>query len=252
MKLISWNVNGIRSALGKGFVKYVEEEKPDIICLQETKIDQSKAGLLLDGYPYMYWNFAEKKGYSGTAIFSKIKPHSILYGIDKEHHDKEGRVITAEYDNFFLVTVYTPNSKRELLRLDYRKQWDIDFLAFVRGLEKKKPVIFCGDLNCAHTEKDIKNAKANYNKTAGYTQTEIDGFDNMINAGFIDTYRSLYPDKIEYSWWSVITNARSKNIGWRIDYFLVSKSLKDKVQDAFIRTQVLGSDHCPVGLILKE
>jgi len=252
MKLISWNVNGIRAAVRKGFVEYIASEQPDIICLQEIKTDKDNAQLLLDGYPYMYWNFAQKKGYSGTAIFSKIKPHGILYGIDKEHHDTEGRVITAEFDEFYLVTVYTPNSKQELLRLDYRKEWDHDFLQFVKSLEKKKPVIICGDLNVAHTEMDIKNAKANYNKNPGYTQVEIDGFENLLGAGFIDTFRNLYPDKIEYSWWSQMFGARARNVGWRIDYFLISPKLKSKLKDAFIQTQIMGSDHCPVGIVITK
>ncbi len=252
MKLISWNVNGIRAALKKGFVESMLKENADVICLQETKIDKENASLLLDGYPYLYWNFAEKKGYSGTAIFTKIKPQSITYGIDLKHHDTEGRVITAEFDGYYLITVYTPNSKRGLLRLDYRtKEWDKDFLAYAKKLEKKKPVIICGDLNVAHTDLDLANPKSNYNKTAGYTQKEIDEFTTLLGSGFIDTFREFYKDGGHYSWWLQMFNARERNIGWRIDYFLISKSLRPQLKDAFILPKVLGSDHCPVGIILK-
>jgi len=252
MKLISWNVNGIRAAVRKGFVESMLKVDADVICLQETKTDKDNAALLLDGYPYMYWNFAEKKGYSGTAIFSKIKPQSVTYGIDKEHHDKEGRVLAAEFDDYFLVTVYTPNSKRGLLRLDYRtKEWDRDFLAYVKKLEKKKPVIICGDLNVAHTELDIANPKSNYNKTAGFTQKEIDEFETMLSAGFIDTFREFNKEGGQYSWWLQMFDARSRNIGWRIDYFLISKTLRPQLKDAFILQKVMGSDHCPVGIVLK-
>lgn len=252
MKLISWNVNGIRACVKKGFVDSMKKEDADIICLQETKTDKDNAELLLDGYPYMYWNFAEKKGYSGTAIFSKIKPHGVLYGIDKEHHDKEGRVITAEFDDFFLITVYTPNSKRELLRLDYRtKEWDHDFLAFVKKLEKKKPVIICGDLNVAHTEIDLAHPKSNYDKNPGYTQREIDSFEKILSAGYIDTFREFNKEGGQYTWWNQMFKARDRNVGWRIDYFLISSKLKSRLKDGFIRQQIFGSDHCPVGIVLK-
>ena len=252
MKLLSWNVNGIRAVLKKGFVEFVAAQNPDILCLQETKIDKENAGILLDGYPYMYWDFAEKKGYSGTAMFSKIKPQSVTYGIDKAHHDKEGRVITAEFDDFYLVTVYTPNSQRGLLRLPYREQWDIDFLAFIRGLEKKKPVVVCGDLNVAHTPIDLANPKPNYDKNAGYTQKEIDGFERILKSGFVDTFREFNKEPGQYTWWLQMANCRARNIGWRIDYFLISTALRARLKNAFILPQVLGSDHCPVGIILKE
>lgn len=228
---------------------FLSKENPDIICLQETKVNDGFS-ILLPGYE-QYYNFAGKKGYSGTAIFSKVKPIKILNDMGIDEHDKEGRIIAAEYDKFILVTSYTPNSQRGLARLDYRKKWDEAFLKYIKNLEKKKPVIICGDLNVAHKEIDIKNAKANYNKSAGYTQVEIDGFENLLNSGLVDTFRSLYPETIRYTWWSYMFNARTKDVGWRIDYFLTSKDFFKNVKDSLIYTDVMGSDHCPVGIILK-
>lgn len=252
MRIISWNVNGIRAILGKDFEQNLLKLDADIICLQETKAqdDQVKDVLgHIDSY-HLYTNSAERKGYSGTAILTKSSPINVSFDMGIDHHDLEGRVITAEYDNFYLVTVYTPNSGSELARLEYRKQWDIDFLNFLKDLEKTKPVIVCGDLNVAHKGIDLKNDKANYNKTAGYTQIEIDGMDNYIKAGFVDTFRHFYPDTEKYSWWSYRFNSRAKNVGWRIDYFLTSHSLIAKVKDAFILNEYHGSDHCPVGIDL--
>jgi len=249
-KIISGNVNGIRACINKEFMDFLSKENPDIICLQETKVNDG-FNILLPGYEQIY-NFAEKKGYSGTAIFSKEKPIKILKDMGIDEHDKEGRIIAAEYDNYILVTVYTPNSKRGLLRLDYRKEWDKEFLKYIKKLEEEKPVIVCGDLNVAHTAMDIKNDKSNYNKSAGYTQTEIDGFENMLKEGFVDTFRHLHPDEIKYSWWSYMFNARANNTGWRIDYFLTSKSLIKEVKEAFILNEVMGSDHCPVGIVLNQ
>ncbi|MBW3020581.1 exodeoxyribonuclease III [Candidatus Woesearchaeota archaeon] len=248
-KIISWNVNGLRACMNKGFMDFLSKENPDIICLQETKVNDGFS-ILLPGYE-QYYNFAGKKGYSGTAIFSKVKPIKILNDMGIDEHDKEGRIIAAEYDKFILVTSYTPNSQRGLARLDYRKKWDEAFLKYIKNLEKKKPVIICGDLNVAHKEIDIKNAKANYNKSAGYTQVEIDGFENLLNSGLVDTFRSLYPETIRYTWWSYMFNARTKDVGWRIDYFLTSKDFFKNVKDSLIYTDVMGSDHCPVGIILK-
>ena len=245
MKLISWNVNGIRAAIKKGFVDFIKKENPDILCLQETKAHKEQVDLN-SGYPYEYWHSAEKKGYSGTAIFSKIKPLAVLYGIG--NHEGEGRVITLEYDHFFLVNVYTPNSKRGLLRLENRQEWDKDFFDHLKKLEKDKPVIFTGDLNVAHNDIDLKNPDSNRNKTAGFTDQERSGFNRYMDNGFIDTFRQLYPDKVEYSWWSYMFQARMKNIGWRIDYFVVSESIFDKVKDSVILRDQLGSDHCPVKL----
>ena len=248
MKIISWNVNGIRAVIRKNFIYSIKEINPDIFCLQETKINEKLHPDELNEY-HSYWNFAEKKGYSGTAIFSKIKPINVNYGLGIEEHDNEGRLITAEYEDFFLVNVYVPNSGRGVDRLMYRQKWDKDLLNYVLKLEKTKPVILCGDLNVAHRDIDLKNPKSNYNKSAGYMQEEIDGMDNYTKY-FIDTFRHLYPDEIKYSWWSYMFQARLKNIGWRIDYFLVSKNIKFK--DAFILNEYHGSDHCPVGIILKE
>jgi exodeoxyribonuclease-3 len=252
MRIISWNVNGIRAVATKGFADIVKEMNCDIICLQETKAqdDQVREAVAnLEGF-HMYTNSAEKKGYSSTAIFSKIKPIAVTNDMGIAEHDKEGRVIAAEFEKFFVVTVYVPNSKSELERLDYRKQWDADFLKYLKSLEKKKPVIVCGDMNVAHQAIDLKHPKANYNKSAGYTQIEIDGMTNFINAGLIDSYRHFYPDKIEYTWWSYRAGARAKNVGWRIDYFLVSKDIIPQVKDSFIMHEVMGSDHCPVGIDL--
>ena len=249
MKLISWNVNGLRACIGKGFLDFLGSEAPDIFCLQETKLQAGQIDLDLPGY-FQYWNYAEKKGYSGTAIFTKEEPLSVSYGIGIEEHDHEGRVITLEFPEFYMVTVYTPNSQDELARLSYRMRWEDDFLSYLKTLEKEKPVIFCGDLNVAHKEIDLKNPKTN-RKNAGFTDEEREKFTILTESGFIDTFRYFYPDKEGiYSWWSYRFSARAKNAGWRIDYFLVSDSLKDRLQDAVIYTDVLGSDHCPVGLLI--
>ena len=254
MRIISWNVNGIRAVANKGFADIVKEMNCDIICLQETKAqdDQVREAVAnMEGF-HMYTNSAEKKGYSSTAIFSKIKPIAVTNDMGIDEHDKEGRVIAAEFENFFVVTVYVPNSKSELERLDYRKQWDADFLNYLKSLEKKKPVIVCGDMNVAHQAIDLKHPKANYNKSAGYTQIEIDGMTNFINAGLIDSYRHFYPDKIEYTWWSYRAGARAKNVGWRIDYFLVSASFISNINSASIHNEIHGSDHCPVAIEIAD
>lgn len=249
MKLISWNVNGLRACVEKGFLDFFKEVDADVFCLQETKLQQGQIDLDLPGY-YQYWNYAEKKGYSGTAIFTKKEPLSVAYGIGVEVHDKEGRVITAEFEDYYVVTVYTPNSQRELTRLDYRMEWEAAFLAYVKKLEEKKPVIFCGDLNVAHKEIDLKNPKSNH-KNAGFTDEERACFDKVVESGFVDTYRYFYPDKEGmYSWWSYMFQARAKNAGWRIDYFVASGSLKERLTGADIHTQVMGSDHCPVELTI--
>ncbi len=246
MKLISWNVNGLRACVQKGFTDYFKEADADFFCLQETKLQEGQIDLSLR--PYQYWNYAEKKGYSGTAVFAKKEPLSVAYGIGIEEHDHEGRVITLEYDAFYLVTVYTPNSKDGLARLPYRMEWEDAFLAFLKGLEKKKPVIFCGDLNVAHEEIDLKNPKTNH-KNAGFTDEERGKFSALLAAGFTDTFRFFYPSQEGiYSWWSYRFHAREKNAGWRIDYFCVSDCLREKLQDAVIHTEVFGSDHCPVEL----
>lgn len=249
MKLISWNVNGLRACVTKGFLDFMKKEDADIFCIQETKLQGGQIDLDLPGY-FQYWNYAEKKGYSGTAVFTKKEPLSVSYGIGIEEHDHEGRVITLEYPDFYIITVYTPNSQEELARLSYRMQWEEDFLSYLKTLEKKKPVIFCGDLNVAHKEIDLKNPKTN-RKNAGFTDEERERFTVLTESGFIDTFRHFYPDKEGiYSWWSYRFSARAKNAGWRIDYFLVSDCLKDRLKDALIYTDILGSDHCPVGLIL--
>ena len=250
MKIVSWNVNGIRACVKKGFLDFVEKEKPDILCLQETKAHPDQVDDMLQEYEHHFWNSAEKKGYSGTAIFSKIKPISVIYG-DGPMNDDQGRVITIEFEGFYLITVYTPNSKRGLVGLDRRTLWDKQFHKFVTALEKKKPVIFCGDLNVAHTEIDLENPKANYNKNAGYTQKEIEGLERYIDSGYIDSFREFNKEPKNYTWWSYMFHARSKNIGWRIDYFMVSRKLKNKLKNAFILKDVMGSDHCPVGILLK-
>ena len=248
-KLISWNVNGLRACMGKGFAEFVAAEDADIFCIQESKLQKGQIDLQLPGY-YQYWNYAEKKGYSGTAIFSQEEPMSVSYGINIEKHDHEGRVITLEFEKFYMVTVYTPNSQDELRRLDYRMEWEDDFFAYLKGLEQAKPVIVCGDLNVAHKEIDLKNPKTN-RRNAGFTDEERGKFTNLINAGFIDSFRHFYPDlEGAYSWWSYRFHAREKNAGWRIDYFLTSSSLKDSLKDALIYKDILGSDHCPVGLII--
>lgn len=247
MKCISWNVNGIRACVKKGFLDFFKEADADIFCIQETKMQEGQLDLELDGYE-QYWNYAVKKGYSGTAVFTKERPLAVIYGMAIEEHDQEGRVITLEYEDFYFVTVYTPNSQSELARLDYRMTWEDDFLAYLKGLEEKKPVVFCGDLNVAHKEIDLKNPKTN-RKNAGFTDEERGKFTDLLAAGFTDTFRYLYPD-VEgiYSWWSYRFSARAKNAGWRIDYFCVSDCLKDKVEDAKILTDVMGSDHCPIEL----
>ena len=250
MKLISWNVNGIRACVQKGFLDFFKEIDADIFCIQESKMQEGQLELDLTGY-YQYWNYAEKKGYSGTAIFTKKEPLSVQYGIGVDEHDHEGRVITLEFEDFYMVTVYTPNSQDELKRLNYRMQWETAFLVYLKKLEEKKPVIFCGDLNVAHEEIDLKNPKTN-RKNAGFTDEERAKFSQLLEAGFIDTFRYFYPDmKDIYSWWSYRFSARAKNAGWRIDYFCVSESLKDRLVDAKILTDVMGSDHCPVELDIK-
>lgn len=247
MKCISWNVNGIRACVKKGFLDFFKEADADIFCIQETKMQEGQLDLDLDGYE-QYWNYAVKKGYSGTAIFTKERPLAVTYGMAIEEHDQEGRVITLEYEDFYFVTVYTPNSQSELARLDYRMTWEDDFLAYLKGLEEKKPVVFCGDLNVAHKEIDLKNPKTN-RKNAGFTDEERGKFTDLLAAGFTDTFRYLYPDVGGiYSWWSYRFSAREKNAGWRIDYFCVSDCLKDKIEDAKILTDVMGSDHCPIEL----
>ena len=247
MKCISWNVNGIRACVKKGFLDFFKEADADIFCIQETKMQEGQLDLELDGYE-QYWNYAVKKGYSGTAVFTKERPLAVTYGMAIEEHDQEGRVITLEYEDFYFVTVYSPNSQSELARLDYRMTWEDDFLAYLKGLEEKKPVVFCGDLNVAHKEIDLKNPKTN-RKNAGFTDEERGKFTDLLAAGFTDTFRYLYPD-VEgiYSWWSYRFSARAKNAGWRIDYFCVSDCLKDKIEDAKILTDVMGSDHCPIEL----
>ena len=246
-KLISWNVNGLRACLGKNFMEFFDYVDADIFCLQETKIQEGQVDWNKEGY-YAYWNYAEKKGYSGTAIFSKEKPLNVTYGIGIEEHDKEGRVITLEFDNYYMVTVYTPNSQNGLARLEYRMKWEDDFLTYLESLDK--PIILCGDLNVAHQEIDLKNPKSN-RKNAGFSDEEREKMTQLLNHGFIDTYRYLYPlQEGVYSWWSYRFKAREKNAGWRIDYFIVSDSLKDKIIDATIETEIMGSDHCPVTLTI--
>ena len=249
MKLISWNVNGLRAAVTKGFMESFNELDADIFCLQETKLQPDQISLELPGYE-QYWNSAVKKGYSGTAVFTRIKPLSVTNGIGIEEHDQEGRVITAEYDNFYLVCCYTPNSQRELARLDYRMTWEDAFRNYLLELDKKKPVILCGDLNVAHQEIDLKNPKTN-RKNAGFSDEERAKMTELLGAGVTDTFRHLYPDAIEeYSWWSYMGKARERNTGWRIDYFITSKRLDDKIQEAKIHQQIFGSDHCPVELVI--
>lgn len=250
-KLISWNVNGLRACMQKGFADFFKEADANIFCLQETKLQEGQITLELPGY-HQYWNYAEKKGYSGTAIFTKEEPISVSYGIGIEEHDHEGRVITLEFQNFYMITVYTPNSQEELKRLDYRMKWEDDFLAYLKKLEENKPVIVCGDMNVAHKEIDLKNPKTN-RKNAGFTDEEREKFSSLLNAGFTDTFRYFYPDlEGVYSWWSYRFKAREKNAGWRIDYFLTSKSLNDSLKDALIYKDIFGSDHCPVGLMIED
>ena len=249
-KMISWNVNGLRACMGKGFIETMNSLDADIFCIQESKLQEGQIDLDLPGY-HQYWNYAEKKGYSGTAMFTKEEPTSVTLGIGMEEHDKEGRVITAEFPEYYVVTCYTPNSQEGLKRLDYRMEWEDAFLSYLKKLEEKKPVIFCGDLNVAHTEIDLKNPKTN-RKNAGFTDEERGKFSALLEAGFIDTYRYFYPDKEGvYSWWSYRFSARAKNAGWRIDYFCVSQALKDRLESADIHTEIMGSDHCPVELVIR-
>jgi len=250
MKFISWNVNGLRACEGKGFSDAFKSLDADFFCLQETKMQAGQLDLDFPGYE-SYWNYAEKKGYSGTAVFTRHTPLNVSYGIGIDEHDHEGRVITLEMADFFLVCVYVPNSQNELQRLDYRMRWEDDFRAYLKGLEKTKPVIVCGDLNVAHEEIDLKNPSSNHH-AAGFTDEEREKMTTLLNSGFIDTYRYLYPDTVCYSWWSYRFKARERNAGWRIDYFLVSEALKSKIKDAKIHTEILGSDHCPVELIIDN
>ena len=250
MKLISWNVNGLRACITKGFEDFFKESDADMFCIQETKMQENQAEeIQYEGY-HRYMNSAVKKGYSGTMVFTKQEPISVTYGLGIEEHDQEGRIITLEYDKFYLVCCYTPNSKRELERLDYRMVWEDEMLKYFKKLEETKPVVYCGDLNVAHEEIDIKNPATNHH-SAGFTDEERNKFSVLLSNGFIDTYRYKYPDKVEYSWWSYMRQAREKNIGWRIDYFVVSEALKNYISDAKIHTEVLGSDHCPIELDLK-
>lgn len=246
MKFISWNVNGFRACLNKGFEDFFNEQNADFFCIQETKMQPGQAEFNPEGY-YQYWYSAEKKGYSGTAIFAKHEPISVWYGLDIPQHDHEGRAITLEYEAFYLLCVYTPNSQRELTRLQYRQEWEDDLREYVKSLDSTKPVIYCGDLNVAHEEIDLKNPKPNHH-SAGFTDEERGKFTELLNAGFSDTFRTLYPEKIEYSWWSYMFHAREKNVGWRIDYFVVSDRLMPKVKESKIYTEIMGSDHCPVGI----
>ena len=250
MKLISWNVNGIRAAVNKGFMDFFNEIDADIFCIQETKMQEGQLELKLDGY-YQYWNSALKKGYSGTAVFSKEKPLNVTYGIGIEEHDKEGRIITAEYKKFYLVNCYTPNSKRELERLDYRQIWEDELRKYLNNLNKSKPVIYCGDLNVAHEEIDLKNPKTNHNN-AGFTDEEREKLTSLLNSGFTDSFRYLYPEeKDAYTWWSYMMKSREKNIGWRIDYFITSNSIQRNIKDSKIHSEVFGGDHCPIELDIE-
>ena len=250
MKFISWNVNGIRACVQKGFEEFFKNADADIFCIQESKMQEGQLVLELPGY-YQYWNYAKRKGYSGTAIFTKIKPLSVSYGIGVPEHDQEGRVITLEFEEYYFVTVYTPNAQRELTRLEYRMTWEDAFLSYLKDLKEKKPVVFCGDLNVAHREIDLKNPKTNH-KNAGFTDEERGKFQNVIDAGFIDTFRYFYPElEGAYSWWSYRFHAREKNVGWRIDYFCVSEELKKRLRDAKILTEIYGSDHCPIQLEIE-
>ena len=249
MKFISWNVNGLRACVGKEFEQQFKDLDADFFCLQETKMQAGQLDLSFPGYE-SYWNYADKKGYSGTAIYTKHKPLSVTYGIDIDEHDHEGRVITLEMEEFYLVTVYTPNSQDGLRRLEYRMKWEDDFQAYLHKLDEKKPVIVCGDMNVAHQEIDLKNPKTN-RKNAGFTDEEREKMTQLLSNGFIDTFRTLYPEQVTYSWWSYRFRAREKNTGWRIDYFLISERLKDRLVDAKIHTDMMGSDHCPVEIVLK-
>ncbi len=249
MKLISWNVNGIRACVTKGFLDYFNEMDADIFCLQETKCQAGQINLELEGYE-QYWNYAEKKGYSGTAVFTKKKPLSVSYGVGQKNEEQEGRIITLEFESFYLVNVYTPNSKRDLTRLSYRLEWEDELRDYLKQLDSEKPVVYCGDLNVAHQEIDLKNPKPNYGNS-GFTEEERGKMTTLLSNGFIDTFRYLYPDRVEtYTWWSYMNKVRERNIGWRIDYFIVSDQLKDKIMDSEIHCDILGSDHCPVVLKL--
>jgi exodeoxyribonuclease-3 len=251
MKLVSWNVNGLRAIYKKGFEESFKKLDADIFCIQETKMQEGQIELDLQGY-YQYYNYAERKGYSGTAVFTKKEPLNVEYGIGIEEHDKEGRVITLEFDRFYMVNCYTPNSGRELARLEYRMTWEDEFKAYLIKLDKQKPVIICGDLNVAHTEIDLKNPKSN-RKNAGFTDEERSKIENLLNSGFTDTFRKIYPNKEgAYTWWSYMFNARANNAGWRIDYFLVSDRISKNIKDAYIYAEIMGSDHCPVGLEIEE
>ena len=249
MKFISWNVNGLRACVGKDFEQQFKDFNADFFCLQETKMQAGQLDLSFPGYE-SYWNYADKKGYSGTAIFTKHKPLSVTYGINIDEHDHEGRVITLEMDDFYLVTVYTPNSQDELRRLEYRMKWEEDFQSYLHKLDETKPVIVCGDMNVAHQEIDLKNPKTN-RRNAGFTDEEREKMTQLLNNGFIDTFRTLYPEQVTYSWWSYRFRAREKNTGWRIDYFLISERLEDRLEDAKIHTEIMGSDHCPIEITLK-
>ena len=250
MKLISWNVNGLRAVINKGFMDFFKKADADIFCVQETKMQEGQLELILDGY-YQYWNSAEKKGYSGTAIFTKEKPLNVSYGLGIEEHDKEGRIITLEFENFYFVDCYTPNSKRELERLDYRMVWEDEVRKYLKKLDEVKPVIYCGDLNVAHEEIDLKNPKTNI-RNAGFTDEERNKMTELLSAGFTDSFRYLYPEKENcYSWWSYMGHAREKNVGWRIDYFIVSNSIQEKIKDSIIHSDVMGSDHCPIELQIE-
>ena len=249
MKFISWNVNGLRACVGKDFEQQFKDFNADFFCLQETKMQAGQLDLSFPGYE-SYWNYADKKGYSGTAIFTKHKPLSVTYGINIDEHDHEGRVITLEMDDFYLVTVYTPNSQDELRRLEYRMKWEEDFQSYLHKLDEIKPVIVCGDMNVAHQEIDLKNPKTN-RRNAGFTDEEREKMTELLNNGFIDTFRTLYPEQVTYSWWSYRLRAREKNTGWRIDYFLISERLRDRLIDAKIHTETMGSDHCPIEIDLK-
>lgn len=248
MKLISWNVNGFRACLEKGFADFFAEADADFFCIQETKMQPGQADFAPEGY-HSYWYSADKKGYSGTAIFARKEPISVAYGLGIDEHDHEGRAITLEYDDFYLLNVYTPNAQRELARLSYRMTWEDALRTYIRALDAKKPVIYCGDLNVAHEEIDLKNPKTNH-KSAGFSDEERGKFSELLASGFTDSFRALYPDKVMYSWWSYMMKAREKNVGWRIDYFVVSDRLFPKVSDSFIQNEIFGSDHCPVGLVI--
>ena len=249
MKLISWNVNGFRACLNKGFEQFFKDMDADFFCIQETKMQPEQASFDADGY-HQFWYSAEKKGYSGTAIFAKKEPISVRYGLGIDEHDHEGRAITLEYDDFYLLCVYTPNAQRELARLDYRMKWEDALRDYIKSLDEKKPVIYCGDLNVAHEEIDLKNPKTNH-FSAGFSDEERGKFTELLQSGFCDTFRTLYPEKVEYSWWSYMYHAREKNVGWRIDYFVVSERIMDKVKNSRIFTDIMGSDHCPVGLEIE-